>query len=681
MGDSEGRLTACAYFWASSRHGGAASAARRRPARLALVTCFLGLLLVTTQVNAAPPSSPPVSPNRVRREVDALVERARALELSQHVMWWRLLHYVSGPFGPVSEADGAPFSNSPDGKTDPEAELEATLRAFFGPEPSDRNLQHPFCRFPARLAWLAARLDIDFTRLPKHLCPALEDYREKTRTQSLTLVFSSYFLNTPASAFGHSFLRLNKRPKPGENQRQELLDYGIDYSASVDTDNALIYAVKGLTGLFPGHFSKRPYYFKVREYNDFEARDLWELDLSLTQAEVDMAVAHIWELGSTYFDYYYLTENCSYHMLGILEVARPSLDLRGRLGWPVVPIDTVRAITKSPGLVRRISYRPSVRSQFRYGLSRLSPEETDAVFELGENVEAPLPSYFTREQQVRVLDVALDLIDVRYADELLDIHSEGSRLRQKLSSRRAATGVVSNPRQIPPPSSGHPASGHGTRRLSLGPGWASDAGFYHSAKFRLALHDMSDPSGGYPNELAIGFLPTELRVRVEEQSVTFENFSLIEVQSFTPRDRFDEALSWNFRLGGTRLRDSGCDDCFAGLIEVGGGRAFALWDSKLTFFLHLDNRVVGLAPIEGGIADLPLRAGLGPFGGLRLAPNADWTLLVTGDAIYLPTQTPRVMWSGRGTLRAQYYPGFTVSAEGTVQPEGFSTELLSSIYY
>ncbi len=596
-------------------------------------------------------------------------------------MWWRLLHYVPGPFGPVSEADGAPFFNSPEGKTNPEAELEATLRAFFGPEPRDHDLQHPFCRFPARLAWLAAELDIDFTRLPKHPCPALDEYRRTTRTESLTLVFSSYYLNTPASAFGHSFLRLNKRPKPEERQRQELLDYGIDYSASVDTDNALIYAVKGLTGLFPGHFSKRPYYFKVREYNDFEARDLWELDLSLTQAEVDMATAHIWELGSTYFDYYYLTENCSYHMLGILEVARPSLDLRGQLGWPVVPIDTVRAVTKSAGLVRRISYRPSVRSQFRYGLSRLSPEEVDVVFELGENVEAPLPAHFSLAQQARVLDVALDLIDVRHAEELLDIHSEGSRLRQRLSSRRAGLGVVSDLSETPPPSSGHPASGHGTRRLSLGSGWASDAGFYHAVAFRLALHDMSDPSGGYPNELAIGFLPTELRVRVEEHAVTFENFSLIEVQSLTPRDRFDEALSWNFRLGGSRLRDAGCRDCFAGLVEVGGGRSFALWSSKLSLFLHVNNRVVGLAPLEGGIADLPLRAGIGPLGGLRLAPNANLTLLVTGDALYLPTQSPRVVWAGRGVLRTQYHPGFTVSAEGTAQPDGYSAQVVSSIYY
>src|SRR5690606_26093360 len=124
--------------------------------------------------------------------------------------------------------------------------------------------------------------------------------------------------------FGHTFLRINRR-NSDLAPRQELLDYGVDFSAGVDTDNAVVYALKGLLGFFPGVFRRIPYYYKVREYNDYELRDLWEYELSLTQREVDLVVAHLWELGSTHFDYYYLTENCSYHVLGALEVARPDL--------------------------------------------------------------------------------------------------------------------------------------------------------------------------------------------------------------------------------------------------------------------------------------------------------------------------------------------------------------------
>ena len=41
-------------------------------------------------------------------------------------------------------------------------------------------------------------------------------------------------------------------------ERRELLDYGIDFSADVDTGNAVLYALKGLTGLFPGTFKRIP---------------------------------------------------------------------------------------------------------------------------------------------------------------------------------------------------------------------------------------------------------------------------------------------------------------------------------------------------------------------------------------------------------------------------------------
>ena len=34
---------------------------------------------------------------------------------------------------------------------------------------------------------------------------------------------------------------------------------------------------------------------------------------------------HLWELQGIAFDYYYFDENCSWQLLGLLEVARPSL--------------------------------------------------------------------------------------------------------------------------------------------------------------------------------------------------------------------------------------------------------------------------------------------------------------------------------------------------------------------
>jgi len=286
--------------------------------------------------------------------VEGLVRQAHALHLSEQRQWHKLLHYTLGVLGEgflgggyESEADGVGFFLSPDGKRDPQAELDATLRAFFLPlravsETGDAN-EHPLCRFPARFLFLRETLAIDASRLPVQRCPKAESFLAELDPGSLTLIFSAYYLNNPASAFGHTFLRLNKQHSLAVGERRELLDYGIDYSADVDTDNAIIYAFKGIVGLFPGTFKRVPYYYKVRTYNDYESRDLWEYELSLGPKQLLMLSAHLWELGHTYFAYYYLTENCSYHVLSLIEVADPSLHLLEGISAPVIPADTVRA--------------------------------------------------------------------------------------------------------------------------------------------------------------------------------------------------------------------------------------------------------------------------------------------------------------------------------------------------
>ena len=56
--------------------------------------------------------------------------------------------------------------------------------------------------------------------------------------------------------------------------------------ANVTVSNGALYAVLGLVGGFTGSWSNLPYYYKVREYNNFEARDLWSYDLNLRPDEV-----------------------------------------------------------------------------------------------------------------------------------------------------------------------------------------------------------------------------------------------------------------------------------------------------------------------------------------------------------------------------------------------------------
>jgi hypothetical protein len=629
--------------------------------------------------------------------LESKVLEARQKRLAERKEWLRLGHYRKGWFGGyTSEADGKDFFVAADGKHDPEAELEATLRAFFlAPEPPPPAkaapgafvppaLEHPFCRFPARLVWLATELQLDFRRLPARRCERFQEFYKLLQPESLTLVFSSYYLNNPASAFGHTFLRVNRKHSAASS-RQQLLDYGVDFSANVDTSNPVLYAVKGLLGLFPGVFRRIPFYYKVREYNDFELRDLWEYELDLKPREVEFVIAHLWELGSTQFAYYYLTENCSYHVLGALEVARPELELIDVLGWPVIPVDTVRALYKNPGLVKAVHYRPSSRTVFTQRLDGLNGEEVAALSRVMSDPQATFPPELSAKAQVRVMDTALDLVDSKYSRELVKAEAERdvdvAQLKQALLERRAKMLVVSDKFEVARPVRESPHRGHASTRLGLGPGYERTRGFDQRLSFRVALHDLGDPPRGYPDSTEIEFLPMELRYFVEDPKLWLEHISLIRVRSLTPWTEFALPISWGVRLGASRLYDEGGHGHLATQFELGGGGTLAALDSAITMYLLGTTEVSALAPIDGGLFDWPLRVGIGPDAGIRLRLADHAVALFGGRWLFLPTQTPRSVYRATGSLRYEYAGDFAVSLDGRLQPEERSVSLSSFIYF
>jgi len=625
--------------------------------------------------------------------VDHLVQLAREQHLANAEEWHRLLHYRKTLFGGwESEADGEPFFNAKLGKTDPEAELAATVRSFFVPavrdpkspksskDGTDPKQDHALCRFPARFAWLDERLRFDWSQLPHVECGGYQEFLSLLKPQGLTLVFSSYYLNNPASAFGHTFLRVDQSLK-SEDESRELLDYGIDYSATVDTGNPVLYAVKGVFGLFPGLFHRMPFFNKVREYSDYESRDLWQYDLNLSQAETERVVAHIWELGSTYFAYYYLTENCSYQILAVLEVASPRLQLLEGLRKPVIPADTVKALFKNPGLVKHVKYRPSNRTKFRQRMSALTSAEEDAVALLMRDPKAPLPASFSIAQQVKVLDTAMDLSDVETARDSIksraEMDQEGAERQQHLLERRAGYDVQTDEPHYPAPVSQMPQLGHGSQRLGLGSGYDHQRGYFHSLSFRLALHDLADAGVGFPDGSEIEFLPARLRYYVETPKLSLEELSVVRVKSITPLGRFSHSMSWMVDVGSHRNHDRGCDNCYTGLFRIGAG--YALQPLPFLTLFALAKAELN-APLKSGYFDI-FRVAVGPYGGTRFRFGDLSTLLVTGQWAYLPGQHPFQTWDLAGQLRVNYLKDFALGAEGHWFSRTQSLELTSYMYF
>ncbi|MCC2640167.1 MAG: uncharacterized protein K0S45_580 [Nitrospira sp.] len=488
-----------------------------------------------------------------------LIQHARQARLADEREWRLLLHYRADWFGGyTSEQDDSGFFMSQEGKTDPQAELDATLAQFFSADLVGRSKQPAQCAFAARYAWLKERLAFDPTRLEPLHCERFERWIEEFHAESVSLIFPSAFMNNPASMFGHTFLRIDQK---GQTPQTRLLAYTINFAADVPPAEGLIYPIRGIFGGYRGYFSTIPYYLKVQEYRDIENRDIWEYRLNFTEQQVRRLLMHAWELGNAGFDYFFFKENCSYHLLSLLEYADPSLHLTDQFLFWTVPADTVRLLAAKPGLVSDIAFRPSRVTLIRRKREHLSEPEQKLVQRIVRNAsesQSEAIRSLPLSRQAFVLDVASDY--VRYMGERDEEIAATARERNRqILTARSLLRIPSEDLSILP-FSRQPESGHKTSRASFGGGWRNDDTF-EEITLRAGYHDLLDPETGYTPGAQIEVGSISLRRYNRADQTRIERVTLLNLLSLSPMDRLFHAPSWKFNLGMQTINHRGCDLC------------------------------------------------------------------------------------------------------------------------
>ncbi len=471
--------------------------------------------------------------------------------------------------------------------------MKALIASLSLQEPDEAKNVH--CRFPARLRWLRER---GHTVPPAPIpCTKLEAFRARMSARSVAVVFSSYYLNNPASSFGHTLIRLGKHPGTDAEDRtaMELLDTGINYGALTGDAGPLLYSLGGLTGFFIGTFDAIPYYYKVRLYNDYESRDLWSYHLDLSEAETTMLVDHLWELGHTHFDYYFLKENCSYHVLAALEAVRPSLRLVERLPrLYTIPSETLKAL-HAEGLVRKTSFRPSPATQFQHQLGLLDADERQQVEGLVYAGKAP--SALSLDRRALIYDTALSLIDFKHAKELAKLDGKGLPIKKPILLGRSKIPVRSPDLDFSAKMEQAPHLGHGQKRLILGAA-QRDGRQYMDAEWRFAFHDPLDNDTGYPPRTRLEVMKAV--GRTDGVNHQLRELLLVDASSLGQWDQFSRPLSWKARLGQWQTRHDGEDLTSWGFT---GGAGYARPISLLTPF----------AMLHGEVAHVPEKVHRGKF--------------------------------------------------------------------
>jgi hypothetical protein len=512
----------------------------------------------------------PAYPAAGESYLQALLKSAAEKRLSEDRYWDILVHYKHHGSGRKSLIDDPRFFLAPDGKVNPSAELEATLRSFFQEE--KKNEEPPRCRFVARYAWLKGKLDIDEAKLPSAACTEFKEALARVNPHSAALIFPTALINSPASMFGHTLIRIDSK------NQNELLSYAATYAANATDSNGFLYAFKGIFGYYRGYYSILPYYDKVAEYSDIEHRDIWEYRLNLTEEEVRKMIMHIWEVRDIYSDYYFFDENCSFNLLLLLESARPSLHLSDsfwddKVRFWVLPVDTIRAIKES-GLITGEAYRPSRAKRILTIASRMEDNHWKLALDVANRKTSPQTvreMSVTPEEKMKTLDLSAELLQYKYARKEIEKTDYLKQFLPVLTARSALGIQDAGAYTVAPPTP--PEQGHLPGKFSLGAGYRTDS-YFTEIGWRAAYHDLLDPDEGYAEGAQINFFDIRGRYYFKEDSLKLQQFRLIDIVSLSPVNTFFKPVSWKVNTGFDRELFRNGEEHLFYRINPGGGFSY-----------------------------------------------------------------------------------------------------------
>ena len=503
------------------------------------------------------------------------IDPQRLQQLANDRFWISLGHYETAKLGGWrSYVSDKKFFLAPDGNEHPDNELAATVQALYAP--ASLGEQHAQCVYPARTRWLKAQLNL--SDLPTPACAEYKKWFKDVSPHSAVMIFPAAYLNSPSSMFGHTLLRIDQADVQAD--KTSLLSYAINFGAYIEgSDNSILYAWKGLMGGYPGLFALVPYQEKLSEYRSLENRDLWEYRLNLTQAETARMVEHVWELKQIQFDYFFFDENCSYRLLELLQVARPSLRLTEQFPLTAIPTDTVKAV-KEAGLVESIEYRPSRERELLSRAEPLNSDEQQWVLKVSADqqvLQEPTFKALPRDRQALIIDAAYRLERYRANGQERD----AQRAQRSFELLRAINKNPAPELQIPQP--GLPEDGHESRTWQTGVGTRGDRAFGEYG-LRMAYHDLNDNAESFPLGAQIEILQMKLR-QYEGNQWQFQQLDLATIRSLTPRNELLQPLSWQVTGGLERVPGKHDDETLVSHVNGGGGGTWALGDDVLGFAL------------------------------------------------------------------------------------------------
>lgn len=509
--------------------------------------------------------------------------------LSKHPEWLALLHFDISLSGQAKRSYvlSDDYFLADDGKTNPEAELKATLLAFT--QADNNAVEQALCQFPARRLWLAAKVELQF---PVAHCPEFEEWANFDVITSISMVFATGHFASPASFFGHNFLKINT-----SDASSYLLDTAINFGAIIPpNENPVTYLANGIFGGYEATYSAEPFFRFLAKYGEQDLRDIWEYELDLSDEQRVLLISHLWEIKDKRFPYLFLSQNCAFHIATLLNLFTEEEFLPKYLPWamPISVFDKLNS-TELDGkpLVKKIDLHRSRRTLFQDGFRNSSRKQKALIRQYADNRldlndESALGDLSANEQ-IGLVDTLLDysafMVDV---DDGIDHKEKQRQLLLKRMSLNSQALIRPPTDQSKPP------------HLGQRPGFVSLGALRrngHNAgivKIRPAYYDFLSLTTGRKEHASFTLLNTELEFsskstndNADEENYRlkqFELFNLSNLNTHYSGIALDSASSWQLRLANEPVSDV-CERCNAWFLQWDIGKAKKLNSQMAVFAL------------------------------------------------------------------------------------------------
>ncbi len=506
--------------------------------------------------------------------------------------WLKLLHYEKKGSSYVSLVENDDFFITENGRHDADNEFEQTVLQFNKTDDVKK------CEFPARFIYLKKKGKVKGD-LDK--CEGYQKFLEDVQPKAVTMLFTNAYMSNPSSLFGHTLFRIDTKRKG-----TQLLAHGANFGADTGEDSGVMFALKGLWGGYYGSFGIRPYFDVINLYNNIENRDIWEYELDFSDVELELFVAHIWEMRNAKIKYFFATKNCSYILLLMLEAVRPELDLSGEFRFYVAPLQTLKKVEEAEGFIREVNYRPSRQSKINHRAEQMNDNQYEAFIRIIKKDEFDL-SKLNDDEKSDVLETAYQYVQYRYVEgglELKDYRKKSFKLLQERSK------IVNQKLFFEELKEGeNPIKAHEPKSFSFNVG-VRKGGAFEEIGFRPLYNSLMDNSYGLLKGAEINLFEGKLRHYDSDDKYVLNEFNLLGIRSLSGANEMFLPLSYDIKLGYKEVFDAKSgEDNGALVLDLGAGQSYAITKNAMLYVMSVPSMVYGGGLDENGYLGFGFRGG------------------------------------------------------------------------